>query len=633
MTDDNFAGGRDDIGKAHAVPITVPVSNVNPAGETNRDSAIFNRSGALVPPYDPGTLCMLFEHSNALRQNVDAYAVNIDGNGHRFEPVIDLESDDVEDVIRDAMLLDRVHESGGDMSMVVQPSEQEIADRIETLRAEMRVERQRLSTFFEFACIDEPFTALRKKSRQDKEVMGNAYWEVLRNTLGEPAQFNYIPAFTVRLLPRESDPVETTIKVKRSVLTVSDETVMRFFRRYIQVFEGRTVYFKEYGDERVMSAATGKYYDDVERLKAEEPHARAASEIIHFAIHSSQSPYGAPRWAGTMISVIGSRQSEEVNQMYFGNKSVPPLAILVSGGRLSKESVTKVRDFIETKIRGKDNFHSVLILEALPSGTDALDSANGRMKIELVPLTMAQHNDALFQNYDERNIDKIGTQFRLPRMLRGDIRDFNRSTSESALEFAEMQVFAPERNDFDFVMNRKVLPDLGIRFHTFASNSPNIGNPIDLTDMITKLVGASILTPEEARELAKGVFNRDFKRIDEVWARVPPDLLKAGIVPADEIGGFESLDAGDDAGASDDAGDDAGDVEQSKRVRIGARYRDASGKQDMRKLARDLVKFREILDDEAERARANDIAIEREREAVQVIQLSGEEYADLVGHQ
>lgn len=609
------------IAKAHFVAIDVPKSNVNPAGETAADSAIFNRSGALRPPYDPNTLCMLYEHSNALRQNVDAYAVNIDGNGHRFEPTIDLESDDVEEIIRDAMLFDSIHENG-DVA-VGAPTEDEVSDRIDVLRAEMRVERQRLTTFFDFACVDEPFTTLRKKSRQDKEVMGNAYWEVLRNGEGQPAQFNYVPAFTIRLLPRDRTPVESVVKTKRSVLSVSEESTHRFFRRFVQVFEGSTVYFKEYGDTRTMSHKTGHYYPDIDAMLAAEEDARPGTELIHYAIHSSQSPYGVPRWTGTMISVLGSRQSEEVNQMYFDNKSVPPLAILVSGGRLSSSSTKKIEDFVKNRIQGKNNFHAVMVIEALPAGNEALDAANGRMKIEIVPLTMAQHNDALFQNYDERNIDKIGMQFRLPRMLRGDIRDFNRSTSESALEFAEMQVFAPERTDFDFVMNRKILPDLGIKFHSFVSNSPNIGNPIDLTDMITKLVAHSILTPEEARELAKGIFNRDFKRIDDVWAQIPPDLLKAGIVPSDGAIGFPTTGVGGVVAP--------GDGEQSKRERIGAQHRDVSKKRDLRLLARDLLKFREILDDEATSVRSAEIDAERSAANVELIQLQPDEFAELVG--
>jgi capsid portal protein len=51
-------------------------------------------AGDIEPPYDPLALCLLTEHSNSLRQNVEAYAVNIDWFGHRLEPAIDFEDVD-----------------------------------------------------------------------------------------------------------------------------------------------------------------------------------------------------------------------------------------------------------------------------------------------------------------------------------------------------------------------------------------------------------------------------------------------------------------------------------------------------------------------------------------------------------
>ena len=64
-----------------------------PGGEDD-SAAAFANAGALVPPYDPESLCLLVEHSNSLRQNVDSYATNIDGFGYRFEPAIDLDAED-----------------------------------------------------------------------------------------------------------------------------------------------------------------------------------------------------------------------------------------------------------------------------------------------------------------------------------------------------------------------------------------------------------------------------------------------------------------------------------------------------------------------------------------------------------
>jgi hypothetical protein len=45
----------------------------------------------------------------------------------------------------------------------------------------MRLERSRLESFFGFCCIDLSFITLRWRTRQDIEVMGNGYWEVLRD--------------------------------------------------------------------------------------------------------------------------------------------------------------------------------------------------------------------------------------------------------------------------------------------------------------------------------------------------------------------------------------------------------------------------------------------------------------------
>jgi hypothetical protein len=207
--------------------------------------------------------------------------------------------------------------------------------------------------------------------------------------------------------------------------------------------------------------------------------------------------------------------------------------LLVSGGRLSAQSVPRIESYIENNIKGKRNFHKILVLEAEPAGGTSLDHT-GRMKIELRPLTNAQQSDATFLNYDERNADKVGQSFRLPRLLRGDIRDFNRSTGDSALMFAEMQVFQPEREEFDFVINRKVLADMGIRFWRFRSNSPVTRDPAAMADIVRGLVNANILTPEEGRMLASDVFNREFKKISASWVKQPVPLTLAGIPPTPE---------------------------------------------------------------------------------------------------
>jgi len=492
-------------------------------------SAAFASAGAIEPPYDPEALCLLTEHSNSLRQNVDAYATNIDGFGHRFEPAIDFDADDVDGRIADSIYLERLAaRDRGELpeDAALQPTAEETAERKRELVQLARIERARLESFFDFCCFDHSFVDLRRRTRQDLEVTGNAFWEVLRDGRGEIARLVYVPSYSVRLLPLDETPVEGEDRVRVSSVSFDKVSTRRRLRRCVQIQGVERVYFKSMGDPRVVSRRTGRVFDDAESLVDADPTDGPATELVHFAVHSPRSPYGVPRWVGTLLAVLGSRQMEEVNYLYFENKSVPPLALLVSGGRLSEASVPRIERFIEENLKGKANFHKVLILEA-EGGSGSSETT--RAKIELRPLTDAQQQDALFQLYDERNIDKVGSAFRLPRLLRGESKDFNRATAESALRFAEDQVFQPERDEFDFLMNRRLLADMGIRFWRFRSQTPVTRDPERMTDMVEKLVRVGVLTPEEGRLLAGDIFNREFRKLGDDWTKRPITLTLAGI--------------------------------------------------------------------------------------------------------
>jgi PBSX family phage portal protein len=498
-----------------------------PGGEET--IAQFADAGGIEPPYDPLALCLLTEHSNSLRQNVDAYAVNIDGFGHRLEPAIDFEDEDADERVAECIYLERTAaRERGELTedVPLDPSPEDVATRRAELKRLARVEKARLSSFFSFCCFDHSFVDLRRRSRQDLEVTGNAYWEVLRDGRGEVARLVYVPSYTVRLLPLDLDPVEVRDRMQVSPVSFEPVTTRGRLRRFVQIQGIERVFFKSFGDPRVVSRKTGAVFADAAALAEADSTDGPATELIHFAIHSPRSPYGVPRWVGTLLAVLGSRQMEEVNYLYFENKSVPPLALLISGGKLSEPSIPRIERFIEENLKGKDNFHKVLILEAEGPGGSG---EQARAKIELKPLTDAQQHDALFQLYDERNIDKVGAAFRVPRLLRGESRDFNRAVADAQLRFAEDQVFQPERDEFDYLMNRRLFADMGIRFWRFRSQTPVTRDPERLTQMVEKLVRVGVLTPEEGRVLAGDIFNRELRKIGDDWVKRPITLTLAGI--------------------------------------------------------------------------------------------------------
>ena len=401
---------------------------------------------------------------------------------------------------------------------VLEPSLADIAERKTELKRLAKVERSRLTTFFESCSMEHSFVDLRRRTRQDLEVTGNAYWEVLRDGRGEIARLVYVPAYTMRLLPLDTNPVEIEDRIRVSPVSYETIRIRRRLRRYVQILDTSRTYFSSFGDPRTISKKTGAVFPSVTALLKADPGDAPATEIVHFSIHSPRSPYGVPRWIGTLLSVLGSRSAEEVNYLYFENKSVPPLALLVSGGRLSESAVPRIERFIEENLKGKQGFHKILILEA-ESNSSGPDS--NKAKIELKPLTDAQQQDALFQQYDERNIDKVGAAFRVPRLLRGESKEYNRSVADAQLRFAEDQVFQPERDEFDHLMNRTLLADMGIRFWKFRSQTPVTRDPERLTAMVEKLVRVGVLIPEEGRLLASDIFNREFRKIGADWVRRP----------------------------------------------------------------------------------------------------------------
>ncbi len=542
----------------HAIAKAIAIGNDPIPEATSRDDHdarhdIFNQAGAIPPPFEPEVLALVFEDSNSLRQNVDAYAVNIDGFGHRFEPAIELDKEDAIEKVRDAMLMESIADSGDvDEKNLEQflPKDEDVDRRLGQLRLLARVEKAKLEGFFAFAAQDMSFPKLRKMTRQDLEITGNAYWEILRNKAGKMARFVYVPAWTVRLRSKIKQFVTVNERCPISPVKFGKVKVKKQFRTFVQVLHGAhsstrghrshdghdghaggitPIYFKDLGDPRVVSRETGKVFQTVEELKKEEPDGNPANEMIHFQVPSPLSPYGVPRWIGNLLSVLGSRSSEEVNYFYFENKAVPPLAILVSGGRLSKSSVPKIEDFIENNMKGKRNFHKILVIEAVSPTSRHEGPTPRRPTIELKPLKDAQQNDALFQEYDQANIDKVGNSFRLPRILRGESKEINRATAEAALRMAEDQVFQPERDDFDFFINHRIIPELGTMFWAFRSNSPIARNPEVMGKIVEALTKQGILTPEEARVLAGDIFNRDFEVIKEPWVKQPLQFTLAGI--------------------------------------------------------------------------------------------------------
>ncbi len=431
----------------------------------------------LSPPVDYEALASYHTMSNILPQCVDAMKQNCEGFGFSLIPIIKEEE-------------------------------------YKQYEKEIEKEKNIVETFFKYISFEMSFMKLRKETRKDLEIFGNAYYEVIRNNVGKVSGFEYIKSYNVRL-SKLTDKTETFFyKRKENSYDYEEVKIKRQFRRFVQIIGSKKIWFKEFGDNRKMSYKTGEFNESVS--ESEE-----ANELIWFDLGSIDSAYGMPRWIGNYKSIIGSSAVEDVNYKYFDNKAIPPMAILVNNGVLEDDSVKSIEEYINSNIKGKDNYYNVLILEAVGSGNPNSLEQN---KVQIDIKELSQIKDAGFLAYDKDNRDKVRSSFRLPPIYVGYSEDYNRATAKESREIAEEQVFKPERSDYDFFINYKILPELGIRYLRFESNAAPEDKGKELVDMY-KVMSDIGLTYKEARRLIDKISGIQLEVIeDEEWVNMPIKL-------------------------------------------------------------------------------------------------------------
>jgi len=523
-------------------------TTVQPASTTKENQTYLN------PPVAFGVCYWLHENSSALRPCIDVYKTNIDGFGHHFPEKY------TEDEMKAAIKLDAEREHGDEAeyegmkewkTKIAKAADgtpewdATVEARYKELRIDIDAECRELDLFFEYATPGKSFIDLRMDTREDREITGNAFWEVARSNIdGKPVKLYPATAKSIKLCPA-GPPVKVTTKEQVNALDFRTVHVMRRLRLYRQETETGTaiVYFKEFGDPRVVSAITGNVFKTKEALQAKEGHGRGeaqeATELIHFRIHSGSTPYGIPRWLGAYKLLMGLCEKDQVDLDYFSDNTIPPGWWEVSGmnQRLGKDMIQVLeRTMQDAKQRGASSQHEVPIIEATSEvGSTVVP------RVEFHNLMDARMKDATHLKYAEACREFIRQMFRLPKFLLGDAADVNRSTSVSILEMAEMQVFGAERTATDFWMNHVFFPELDVRYHRFKSMGPQMEDLEAAADSLTKLVQAWIIKPEEARDHITDTTSFDLEDVDADWVRQPPELTLSGRVPEEKGDGASDL--------------------------------------------------------------------------------------------
>jgi len=444
-------------------------------------SKMYAADKVLRPPYNPQSLAQVSEISSSLSQCVSAMITNVGGFGWELIPAPHMP----------------------------------VSDK---LPLEAEAEKQMVENLFNYCNRQENFTMLRKDVRLDYELTGMGYMEVVRNRAGEIAELHRLPSYLTRLTTRDEEITEFKQPI-RNVQGKFEEIIRRDrFRRIVQIMDAnKMVYFKEFGDHRMIDADTGEVDSDTKN---------AANEVIVFSQPCAYGIYGLPVWLPDLMGILGARKAETVNYMFFDNKTIPPMVVTVSGGSLTKGTVEKLTELFEKDIKGLDNFHKALIIEATP--TDVGDMPGEKMfpvRIHVQPLTQFIAKDGQFLNYLAAVDDSVGASFRLPPIYRGKSKDYTRATAMESARVGEEQVFVPERRQFDYIINTTILANMKVNYWNFRSLGAKTADHADIVRAMGAVKeGVTVAAIQEAVAQMRGVPVEEIS--DELKAMTLAELMR-----------------------------------------------------------------------------------------------------------
>lgn len=377
----------------------------------------------------------------------------------------------------------------------------------ETETAEMAAEYKRAEEIIELLNIEKDTKEVFEDIVEAREIYGIAYLEVVRNFAGEVVQVEFI---------RDTPSIKVTEQmgeyIEYSYYHHGQETRRKKrFRKYRQDIGGKTVYFREFGDPRVMDMRSGEYVKSLE-LKYQ------ANEIMAFPIGSE--PYGEVRWIGQTLGVDGSRRAEELNNNYFINGRHTPLMIIVKGGTLTDESFVKLQGYMND-IKGAAGQHAFLVMETaqLEGRVDFNDEK--QPEIEIKELANILQHDELFQGYLDNNRRRVQSAFQLPDLYVAYTTDFNRATAQTAQSVTEEQVFQPQRKSLAWTINNRLLNGYQFKYVEVYFKEPDITDTEELCKLLTVVNAAGGITPNKAKEIGYKALGEVSEDYDGEWGDVP----------------------------------------------------------------------------------------------------------------
>jgi len=364
----------------------------------------------------------------------------------------------------------------------------------------------------------------------DIRSLGNAYIEVIRDTIGRPAKVYHVPALTIR--KRKGGGYWQMVNLTRNIGDTAFSTggLPRTTTESKTLFGGavyQKIFFKEYGDTRVFKidgtqpgtetstdyrdGEEGNYRDGEDQqdefVATSEEKDDKASEIIHLRKYHPLSPlYGIPAFIASFTAMVSDEAAEKWNLGFFENNRVPRWLFKLIGQGITDKEKEDFKTYFTQVLKGRSHVPMIIAM----SDPDS--------KIETEKLEADVNEGSFLQTRDKNRDEIIASHGVPPRMVGVIIPGQMGGGSEGQTQREDFRDFSvtPLQKILKSWINCDIIPDLNwggaylVDLNQFDTQSAEVLKQV--AESTTKLQSSAVLSVNEARKKI------GFDPIDEEWA-------------------------------------------------------------------------------------------------------------------
>lgn len=324
------------------------------------------------------------------------------------------------------------------------------------------------------------FSALAECVELDRAATGDGYLEVRRDLgksededeaaawMGQVRKLYHVPGTTIRIVLDKDEPTGFRGYVQR--------------RTTWQV--GKKVYFKCYGEGRVMHKETGAWADD------DLPLGKRATELLHFKNHDPGSDwYGTPEfYAASNFAGLGMLASMRLFSLV---RNSPGWALLLKTQGLHTTQWEAVSKDIDSNNHGLYSAGGVLRVN-LPRTPGAKAGAGDGSTIQNLGSWMGEAEPLLKIIAECREVLRDSSGF--SEIYTGGSAALSRASAQTSRQITTEMEIEPLIRRFEDAINATIMRSWGARFVTFRIRRPKMTDAAQESQIIARLAANGALS-------------------------------------------------------------------------------------------------------------------------------------------